>query len=77
MVGKSGATLLQNPYPMHRLKRMSVARAKETYDFSRYPQCKGRGVRVLERVSGVGSRVCRECLGQVSIGAGGFISVSR
>jgi hypothetical protein len=52
---------------------MSVALAKETYDFSRYPQCKGRGVRVLERVSGVGSRVCRECLGQVSIGAGGCL----
>jgi hypothetical protein len=71
VAGKSDETLPQNPYPMHHLKRKSVAQAKGTYDFSRYPQCKGQDGRALERASGVGSRVCPECRGEGSSGEEG------
>ena len=77
MVGKSDGTLLQNPYPMRHSKHTAPAPAKETCDFSMYPQCKGRGVRVLERVSGVGNRECHECRGQGSICGEDFMMVSE
>jgi hypothetical protein len=52
---------------------MLAALAKETCDSSMYPQCKGRGARVLERVSGVGSRAYHECRGPENICEEGFI----
>lgn len=73
MVGKSGGTSLRSPYPTHRSKHMLAALAKETCDSSMYPQCKGRDARVLERVSGVGSRAYHECRGPESICGEGFM----